>query len=549
MVVKHSVVATFADEAGAEINKTEWNADHVVDDNSFTIAKTALLQAALDAKELLSAKDAANGYAGLSATSKLSGSQQTYGTTTNTACEGDDSRLSDDRVPTTHLSTKVSDFAAAVGLIHDATPLDQFTAPTSDIDLNNNKIVNLTTPTAAADAANKSYVDALSNGLAVKAAVNVATTENILLEGNQVIDGITTSDDMRVLVKDQTNGEDNGYYLAKAIAWVRTSDADVSAEISSGMFAWVITGTANGAAGFALTTAGPIVLDTTVLAFTQFSGLGQVVAGSALTKTANTIDVAVDSVGIEVNSDALRLKDDGVVSSKILADAVTTVKILDSNVTTAKINDDAITTPKILDDAVTLAKIQNIATTTMLGRATAGSGSVEELSQTQIQTIVNGGSKPLFYQIPVDVVTGAGGGNVFGVAVTLAAGSYRFEGNFMVQPTAPGGEGRTSLTGTATLANVSYSGTHHLGTAIAANSIGGTNSAASAKLFTAPAIAFGSAQPVSWSGSFDVTVGGTLEFHITYHTPITLVPTGTTATHAAGGSMTITPVAANGTWA
>jgi hypothetical protein len=47
-------------------------------------------------------KNAANGYAGLDASSKLTGSQQVYGTGSDTACEGDDSRLSDARIPTSH---------------------------------------------------------------------------------------------------------------------------------------------------------------------------------------------------------------------------------------------------------------------------------------------------------------------------------------------------------------------------------------------------------------------------------------------------------------
>ena len=50
MVIKHSTVATATDEAGAEVNKAEWNDDHVIDDSTLSIAKTSGLQAALDAK-------------------------------------------------------------------------------------------------------------------------------------------------------------------------------------------------------------------------------------------------------------------------------------------------------------------------------------------------------------------------------------------------------------------------------------------------------------------------------------------------------------------
>jgi hypothetical protein len=52
--------------------------------------------------QMTSEKDSANGYSGLDGSSKLTGSQQTYGSASDTACEGNDSRLSDARTPTAH---------------------------------------------------------------------------------------------------------------------------------------------------------------------------------------------------------------------------------------------------------------------------------------------------------------------------------------------------------------------------------------------------------------------------------------------------------------
>lgn len=46
-----------------------------------------------------SEKNGAGGYAGLDGSSKLAGAQQVYGTGANTACEGNDARLSDSRAP------------------------------------------------------------------------------------------------------------------------------------------------------------------------------------------------------------------------------------------------------------------------------------------------------------------------------------------------------------------------------------------------------------------------------------------------------------------
>ena len=67
------------------------------------------LVADLAARELLANKNAASGYAGLDGSTKLSGAQQKYGSAANTACEGNDARLSDDRTPLTHGASKHTD--------------------------------------------------------------------------------------------------------------------------------------------------------------------------------------------------------------------------------------------------------------------------------------------------------------------------------------------------------------------------------------------------------------------------------------------------------
>jgi hypothetical protein len=63
-----------------------------------------------------------------------------------------------------------------------------------------------------------------------------------------------------------------------------------------------------------------------------------IVDGNALTFTGVQLDVNVDDVGIEIDSDALRLKDLGVTTDKLADDAVTVAKILDAAVNEAKLN-------------------------------------------------------------------------------------------------------------------------------------------------------------------------------------------------------------------
>jgi phage-related tail fiber protein len=82
------------------------------------------------------------------------------------------------------------------------------------------------------------------------------------------------------------------------------------------MFTFVAEGTANADSGWVLTTNDTITLDTTALAFAQFSGVGQITAGAGLTKTGNAIDVVTASSGrIVVNADSIDLATTGVSAS------------------------------------------------------------------------------------------------------------------------------------------------------------------------------------------------------------------------------------------
>lgn len=158
------------------------------------------------------------------------------------------------------------------------------------------------TPSAANDLVNKAYVDATSSGLDIKVSVRAATTAAITLSGAQTIDGVSVIAGNRVLVKDQAAGEDNGIYVAAAGAWSRASDADVSAEVTAGMFTFVEEGTVNGDIGYVLATDNPIVLGTTALVFTAFTGVSALVAGAGLTKTGNTVDVVAGDTSITANA-------------------------------------------------------------------------------------------------------------------------------------------------------------------------------------------------------------------------------------------------------
>ena len=113
------------------------------------------------------------------------------------------------------------------------------------LDMGNNKITSLATPTASTDAATKAYVDGIATGLQVKASVVCATTTNLAsLSGLLTIDGITVTAGQRVLVKNQTASQDNGIYVADASVWSRATDMDTWAECI-GAYTFVSSGTTN----------------------------------------------------------------------------------------------------------------------------------------------------------------------------------------------------------------------------------------------------------------------------------------------------------------
>lgn len=194
------------------------------------------------------------------------------------------------------------------------------------LNLGGNKITSLMDPVAADDAATKNYVDNIASGLDLKGSVRVATLENITLDDVQVIDGVTLEAGDRVLVKDQTDPITNGIYdVVAGGAWTRSEDADGTPvnEVTSGMFCFVEEGNTNADYGWALVTNGEIILGTTPLAFSQFSGAGSFVAGIGLRQAGNILDINLgagiaelpsDEVGIHLYdfaSGALALTTDG----------------------------------------------------------------------------------------------------------------------------------------------------------------------------------------------------------------------------------------------
>ena len=219
----------------------------------------------------------------------------------------------------------------------------------ADVAVNNQQVTGLADPGDPQDAATKAYVDAVAVGIDWKPAVQIASIANLTLSGEQTIDGVLTSTS-RILMKNQSTGSQNGLYDTAAGAWSRTTDADANSEVNASMAVFVSEGNVNADTGWTLTTNDPITVGSTALTFTQFTGLGAVTAGAGMTKTGNVIDVIANG------------------------DASITVNANDIQVATA---------------GVTLAKMADMATASLIGRNTGGTGVPEILSATTTRSILN----------------------------------------------------------------------------------------------------------------------------------------------------------------
>ena len=216
------------------------------------------------------------------------------------------------------------------------------------VDVNSHKITNVSDPTALLDAANKQYVDSVAQGLQVKASVVAATVSNIAGTYDNVagtitpssaistIDGVTVTDGDRILVKDQTTQTENGVYVVggSGSLLTRATDSTSAADLTAGQFFFIQSGSENGDAGFVQTNIVSNV-GTDNIIYTQFSGAGQIIDGAAIGKTGNELFVkvnALDTGGLEIQSDALQIKALGVTNA-MLAGSISNDKLVNDSIT------------------------------------------------------------------------------------------------------------------------------------------------------------------------------------------------------------------------
>jgi hypothetical protein len=193
------------------------------------------------------------------------------------------------------------------------------TVPTAPLGTNNSQAANCAFVVSALSAGLQGLQGKVSCRVATTGALTASYSSGVLTNTGSfaalTVDGVALSLNDRVLVKDQTNGAQNGIYAVTNIgsgstSWTltRTADADTNAEMVSGVYTFITEGSVNADNGFFLVTNNPITLDTTALVFTQFNGAGQISPGAGLTKNGNILDIGTASSSrIVVGADSIDL--------------------------------------------------------------------------------------------------------------------------------------------------------------------------------------------------------------------------------------------------
>lgn len=140
-----------------------------------------------------------------------------------------------------------------------------------------------------------SYVQNTAMGMKnMKDACRAAATGNVVVVSPGVItfDGITPNAGDRLALLNQSSTSEGGIYIwnGSSSPMTRSTDANVSADFTEGMFFWIVEGTTYADTGWILNTNVLITLGATPLSFVQIAG-STTNAGTGLVKIGNTISL------------------------------------------------------------------------------------------------------------------------------------------------------------------------------------------------------------------------------------------------------------------
>jgi hypothetical protein len=145
---------------------------------------------------------------------------------------------------------------------------------------------------------------------------------------------------MRVLVKNQANQIHNGIYTVTVVGAVSTyweltraadSDNHIAGQVGAGDSVYCLEGTVNAGQGFVLSSNGTYseyvhIIGTDALEWSQFTGIANIIAGTGLTKSGNTLNVGAGTA-ITVNADTIEVQLTDSTSSTSITTAATPASV------------------------------------------------------------------------------------------------------------------------------------------------------------------------------------------------------------------------------
>ena len=276
---------------------------------------------------------------------------------------------------------------------------------TGNIVVNSTYISGVLDPVQNQDVATKNYVDTVASGLHVHQAANLASTSDLAtytgatvtynngasgvgatlsLVGNTLttLDGtaIPASSSTRLLIKNQGNSVQNGVYNYTSTSLLtRSIGEDTNGELNGGDFLFVLAGATNADTGWVQSTDN-VVIGTSPIVFTQFSGAG--------TYTANTAaGLVLNGTVFSAKVDNISTAFDGTGNIVVKASAQLTTPNIGAATGTSLSVTGNVTGGNILGGANVNATTHTGATVSITGNVIAGGGIV-----TRVVSIADGTS-------------------------------------------------------------------------------------------------------------------------------------------------------------
>jgi hypothetical protein len=350
-------------------------------------------------------------------------------------------------------------------------------------------INNLSSPIQNNDAATKQYVDDIAQGLHTHDSCNAATTTTLATISSgtvtynngtsgvgatltttgtyTTIDGVTLSNGMRILVKNEANTAHNGIYdRTNTTVLTRSTDFDTSAEMAGGDFTFVTAGTLYDNTGWVMTD--PVTtVGTSPVPWVQFSGAGTYTAGTGLTLTGTEFSV---------NASQTQVTTVGTLGSLAVTANITGGNLLTGGIISSTGN---ITGGNILGGANVNATTHTGTTVSVTGAITGGSLTVSTGNVTAGNLLISGA---IIDSAQLDIQTSAANANIVltpnGTGIVGVSASLSVTGN---------------ITGGNVLGGANVNATTHTGTTVSVtgNTTGGN--------INTPGIFSGAGNVQAWS--------------------------------------------------